>query len=326
MISPTFVALSALILSATANQIQSKSPAFFNAGIQGCVSTANNVNGAPLVIHNCNNEDLTHQDWTLQFAGRTSTNPEPIKIFGDKCIDVTGGVDADGTKLQIWTCTGGPNQQWISGTDGSFRWVGSNKCLDLTDGKITDGSQLQIWTCDGLGTTTNKNPNQIWNGAPNPDLTVRATLQGGAASSQGGPFCITGLGDTDGAKVALVGCTAENGAYAPGALNNHPYFNGSTTVWVLPVAPLIGQLKTYTNKCLDVPNGSTANGVRLQLWTCAKGNTNQLFKSLVSGQIQWAGTNKCLDLTDGKSTNGTPIQLWDCVTGNKNQIWGTNVF
>ncbi|KAJ7292493.1 hypothetical protein C8J57DRAFT_1703447 [Mycena rebaudengoi] len=84
MISPTFVALSALILilSATAKQIQSKSPACFNAGIQACVGVANDVDGAPLIIHNCN-EDLTHQDWTLAFAGKTSTNPEPIKIFGD---------------------------------------------------------------------------------------------------------------------------------------------------------------------------------------------------------------------------------------------------
>ncbi|KAJ7285915.1 ricin B lectin domain-containing protein, partial [Mycena rebaudengoi] len=141
----------------------------FNAGIQGCISAANNVNGAPLVVHNCNSGNLANQDWTLEFGGRTSTSPEPIKIFGDKCIDVTGGKNADGTKLQIWTCTGGPNQSFISGTDGTFRWVGSNKCIDLTDGKTADGTQLQLYTCGGANGGVNSN--QVWVGASNPAKT-----------------------------------------------------------------------------------------------------------------------------------------------------------
>ncbi|KAJ6600671.1 ricin B lectin domain-containing protein [Mycena sp. CBHHK59/15] len=92
--------------------------------------------------------------------------------------------------------------------------------------------------------------------------------------------------------------------------------------WTLPVAPLTGQLTTFTNKCLDVPNGSTANGVKLQIWTCAAGNTNQLFQNH-RGQIEWSGTGKCIDLTNGSSTNGNPIQLWDCAVpdNNPNQDW-----
>jgi hypothetical protein len=83
-----------------------------------------------------------------------------------ECIDVTGGVNADGTKLQIWTCTeGNTNQQWISVSDFTFQWSGTNKCIDLSDGKITDGNQLQIWTCD------DRNANQQWIGEPNPDTT-----------------------------------------------------------------------------------------------------------------------------------------------------------
>ena len=30
----------------------------------------------------------------------------------NKCLDVTGNSSADGTPLQIWTCTGGANQKW----------------------------------------------------------------------------------------------------------------------------------------------------------------------------------------------------------------------
>ncbi|KAJ7292513.1 hypothetical protein C8J57DRAFT_1490018 [Mycena rebaudengoi] len=60
-----------------------------------------------------------------------------------------------------------------------------------------------------------------------------------------------------------------------------------TAVWVVPVAPLTGQLKAFTNKCLDVPNGSTPSSVK----------------------HIWAGKNKCLNLTGGNSTNGTPVSV-----------------
>jgi len=36
-----------------------------------------------------------------------------VQVFGNKCLDVTDGVNADGVKMQIWSCWGqNPNQQW----------------------------------------------------------------------------------------------------------------------------------------------------------------------------------------------------------------------
>ncbi|KAJ7092400.1 ricin B lectin domain-containing protein [Mycena belliarum] len=157
MISPALVALSVFALSAAAVEIQSLNSAFFNAGIQGCISVANNTDGSPVVIHDCNTEAPANQDWKLSFFTRQPAGPQPITIFGNKCIDVTNGVNADGTKLQIWTCVpGSTNQQFISLNDFTLQWAGTNKCIDLSDGKITDGNQLQIWTCDS------KNSNQGW--------------------------------------------------------------------------------------------------------------------------------------------------------------------
>ncbi|KAJ7924181.1 ricin B lectin domain-containing protein, partial [Mycena leptocephala] len=132
-----------------------------------CIAVAENADGEPLIIHNCNTEsELTDQDWVVAFFTKENAGPQQISVFGDKCIDVTGGVNADGTKLQIWTCTeGNTNQQWISVSDFTFQWSGTNKCIDLSDGKITDGNQLQIWTCD------DRNANQQWIGEPNPDTT-----------------------------------------------------------------------------------------------------------------------------------------------------------
>ncbi|KAJ7081191.1 ricin B lectin domain-containing protein [Mycena belliarum] len=177
MISTTLVALSALALSASARQIQSRSTTFYNAGIQGCIAVAENADGEAVTIHNCNTEDLALQDWTATFAIRGDTSPNPIKIVGNKCIDVKDGKNADGTKLQIWTCSGGPNQQFVGRLDGSFQWAGSNKCIDLTDGRITDGTQLQLYTC-GSG-----NLNQQWDNAPNPDAGGLQILLGGNRAS-----------------------------------------------------------------------------------------------------------------------------------------------
>ncbi|KAJ6552696.1 ricin B lectin domain-containing protein, partial [Mycena vulgaris] len=138
-----------------------------NAGIQGCISAEDNVDGAHVIIHDCNTENVTHHDWELSFFNKFEVIGEQIKVFGDKCIDVTGGVNADGTKLQIWTCdAANANQKWNSLRDETFQWTGTNKCIDLTDGKISDGNQLQIWTCSG------NDGNQGWSGGNVPDLTL----------------------------------------------------------------------------------------------------------------------------------------------------------
>ncbi|KAJ7478322.1 ricin B lectin domain-containing protein [Mycena latifolia] len=312
MISSALVALSAFILSASANQIQSQSSTFYNAGIQGCFSAAENTDGEPLVIHDCNTEALVNQDFNATFAIRGNTSPSPITVFGDKCIDVTGGVNAVGTKLQIWTCTGGPNQKWVNTLDGQFQWSGTDKCIDLTDGRITDGNVLQLWTC------SSGNQNQEWRSAPNPDAQGPQIILGGNPQVQpapitGQPFCVGAAENADGAEVILVGC---------GISNAGPNFPNANFNWTAPFAPLTGTLTTFGNKCLDVPNGNTANGVKLQIWTCAAGNTNQRFQ-IHRQQIEWAGTGKCLDLTNGNSTIGNPIQLWDCAVpdNNANQDW-----
>ncbi|KAJ7305535.1 ricin B lectin domain-containing protein [Mycena albidolilacea] len=163
------LAVVSLSLSVAAVEVQSSNPAFFNAGIQGCMAVADNADGEPLIIHNCNTENTANQDWDVTFDVRTPVGPQQIKIFGDKCIDVKDGVNADGTKLQIWSCiSGSKNQQWIAQpTENTFQWSGTDKCIDLSDGKITDDNVLQIWTC------TDNSANQNWAGAPNPDTEQR---------------------------------------------------------------------------------------------------------------------------------------------------------
>ncbi|KAF8168990.1 ricin B lectin domain-containing protein [Mycena galopus ATCC 62051] len=66
--------------------------------------------------------------------------------------------------------------------------------------------------------------------------------------------------------------------------------------------------------CLDVTNGSTNNGNPLQIWTCATGNTNQMW-TISGSAIQWSGHSSCLDLTNGVVTDGNVVQIWACTGG-----------
>lgn len=116
-----------------------------------CITASSQADGAPVVIQPCTGAQS--QQWT--FTGGN------VKVFGTFCLDVTNGVKADGTKLQIWTCSAGnPNQQWSWGKwDNHISWSGqgSEQCLDLTNGNLADGNQLQTWDC------TPGNLNQAWN-------------------------------------------------------------------------------------------------------------------------------------------------------------------
>ncbi|MFC9245648.1 ricin-type beta-trefoil lectin domain protein [Streptomyces sp. NPDC057136] len=107
--------------------------------------------------------------------------------IGGKCADIPGGSSADGTPLQLWTCNGGNNQNWVLAHDGTIRalftcmtvsggaaqlrscdgsaaqqWVRSGstlvnqgKCLDASGGSGANGTRLVVYTCTG-------GANQAW--------------------------------------------------------------------------------------------------------------------------------------------------------------------
>ncbi|KAF8153579.1 ricin B lectin domain-containing protein [Mycena galopus ATCC 62051] len=118
----------------------------------GCLSASSNADGAAVVIEMCS-APTPANSWVVPNGNDAAGS---LQIFGNKCLDVTDGVNADGTRLQIWTCN--TNQLWEPefGSVGNIFWVGMNKCVDLTNGDTTNGNQLQVWDCD------TSNPNQIW--------------------------------------------------------------------------------------------------------------------------------------------------------------------
>ncbi|KAJ7202704.1 ricin B lectin domain-containing protein [Mycena haematopus] len=119
--------------------------------------------------------------------------------------------------------------------------------------------------------------------------------------------CLAAASNADGAAVIIETCTNAT------ALNS----------WVFPQGEgVVGTIQIFGDKCLDATNGVDVDGTKLQIWTCASGNTNQLW--LPAGQdntITWAGQNMCVDLTNGSVENGNQVQIWDCDASNDNQKW-----
>ncbi|WP_189753686.1 non-reducing end alpha-L-arabinofuranosidase family hydrolase, partial [Streptomyces eurythermus] len=102
-------------------------------------------------------------------------------VGSNRCLDVPGASQTDGTNLQIYDCSGGTNQQWTL-TDANQLTVYGTKCLDVPGHATTAGTRPVIWSCNG-GT------NQQWR--VNSDGTVVAVESGlcldvtGAATANG---------------------------------------------------------------------------------------------------------------------------------------------
>ncbi len=82
-------------------------------------------------------------------------------------------------------------------------------------------------------------------------------------------------------------------------------------------AAVTGPVTGLAGKCLDVAGAGTANGTKVQLWTC-NGSAQQRLTVGDDGTLRVLG--KCLDVTGGVNADGTRVQLWDCF-GNGNQRW-----
>lgn len=307
--------LLAFVALSTAVQIESNNPNFQASARHGCIEASFNSDGAPVVARDCNSA-FDAQNWAYTTGGSAS---QQLKVWGDKCLDVQDGRNADGTKLQIWTCSGGnTNQLWTPNTDGTFQWAGTNKCVDLTDGSTANGNQLQIWTCDS------SNPNQKWTGGgstqpPTPPVTSTKIYSSVFPPHQAVKV-IAASSNANGAAVLLDDYDARS--------NSIPQGNRT---WVAPPVGSVGQIKTFDGtQCLDVTNGDATNGNTLQTWACSPGNENQLWQIESLGEdrkyfVRWAAAGgrvrKCMQVKDGNLVNKGQVGIWDCDSTDMYQWW-----
>lgn len=71
-------------------------------------------------------------------------------VFGgnrNKCVDVRGNVQANGTPVQIYDCNGTGAQRWVFNRgDTKFRLANTNFCLDAGSNPAS-GVGMKIWQC-----------------------------------------------------------------------------------------------------------------------------------------------------------------------------------
>jgi hypothetical protein len=116
-----------------------------------------------------------------------------------RCLDVNDNTLINGTRTQLWDCTGGPNQTWVYNARKQLVVYG-NKCLDALNNGTSNGTPVIIWDCNGQ-------TNQQWN------LNSNGTITG----VQSG-LCVdaSGRGTANGTSIILWTCgTGTNQRWTP---------------------------------------------------------------------------------------------------------------
>jgi hypothetical protein len=93
-----------------------------------------------------------------------------------QCLDadINGG-GVNGNKVQIWTCNGSPQQEWMAGPGADGAWsLESMKfpgmCLDADlNGGGANGTKVQLWRC-------NQQAQQSWYWYEDYDLAIYNAL------------------------------------------------------------------------------------------------------------------------------------------------------
>ncbi|MEU2576414.1 ThuA domain-containing protein [Streptomyces anulatus] len=73
--------------------------------------------------------------------------------------------------------------------------------------------------------------------------------------------------------------------------------------------PREGAITGIGGKCVDVANGSSADGTQIQLWTC---NQSAAQKWTVAPDDTLRALGKCMDISGSGTADGTKVQLYGC--------------
>ncbi|WP_282204344.1 lectin [Kitasatospora fiedleri] len=127
---------------------------------------------------------------------------------------------------------------------------------------------------------------------------------------------------TGGGTLDLVLGTGANTGWATAASAAPPSYNGDGGS--KPPGPPVGSTGPVTSdnggKCLDDNTGSTADGTRIQIWSCNNSAAQQV---TVGGDGTLRIVGKCVDVSFGGTGNNTLVQLWGC-DGTGSQKWTYN--
>jgi hypothetical protein len=105
-------------------------------------SSAANV---PLWTPNTTAIDLLEYAW-----GGLGTQTTALRSpYYNKCIDVPGSSQTNGTQVQVAACTNAGNQQWTRQANNTISTYGGTKCLAALASGTTNGTKVVIQPCGG---------------------------------------------------------------------------------------------------------------------------------------------------------------------------------
>jgi hypothetical protein len=202
-----------------------------------CLSTVNGGTaiGAGAVLYDCNTGNFAinvAESWSSAGAELTDDGSQ-------RCLDDPNASQANGVKLQVWSCNGRIQQNWTL-PSGPMNSAIPGMCAEGSGASAANGAQVQIWSCNGQ-------KSQQWTAEP--DNTIRV---------QGKCLDIVNKGTSNGSKLQLWSCS-----------------DTSNQLWfTLPD----GQIANVgTGRCLDDPSASSKDGTQLQIWDC-NGGTQQSWR------------------------------------------------
>ena len=218
-----------------------------------------------------------------------------------RCLDPDGSGTANGTKLELYDCNSNAGQQWIVRPDGSIFNPQSGRCLDDPSGVTTNGTALQLYDCNG-------------------NAAQQFTVNGGVPLI---PAVQNATSETDN---STQNCVDVDGVDLARPLQAVQTYSCQTIVTMDPEA--IDQKWSYnpsTQKltsqglCLDIDGNATANGSKLEVYTCNSAG-GQIWQFRPDGggyqyELYNPQSGRCLDIPSAKTDKET-LQIYDCIGGN----------
>jgi hypothetical protein len=175
--------------------------------------------------------------WTVKAVADSGTAGQVRQVGGSgKCLDDPSGQTANGTAVDLSTCTGKTSQRWTAVADGTLRTGG--KCLNVAGNSSSSGARLELEPCNSA------NGAQLW----------EAATYGQLVNPQSGKCLdVPAASAANGTKPVIEPC-----AYSASQPNQH---------WIRPAAPI---LSGQPGKCAAVAGTSVvaANcaGTAAQRW------------------------------------------------------------
>lgn len=221
-----------------------------------------------------------------------------------KALDVAGGSLADGANVQQWSSNGTAAQSWKFEPTGDGYYVirskASGKALDVAAWGMNEGANVQQWTYSG-------GANQQWKLEDAGDGFYRIR-----ARHSGQYLDVAWASAADGANVAQVNYYASTAQQWKLVGSAGSLAAGDYTI-----------VASHSGKCVDVPASSTADGEKLQQWSCNDTNAQRFHVLPLGGgayEIVNANSNKAFDVTDRSLTAGAQIQQWGYGGGDNQQF------